>query len=156
MVQQLWPVALVVLANCVYNITTKSTPSQANAFASLTVTYLTAAAASLALLLAGRGGGALGEFSSLNWTAPVLGLSAVGLEVGYIFLYRAGWKVNTGPLVANLCLAIALVFLGRCSSASRSRPARSRGLLSAWSGWCSSAGEGTRNVCRLCGGDAPV
>ncbi|HIS52656.1 MAG TPA: hypothetical protein IAC15_07960 [Candidatus Onthomonas avicola] len=113
MVQQLWPVALVVLANCVYNITTKSTPSQANAFASLTVTYLTAAAASLALLLAGRGGGALGEFSSLNWTAPVLGLSAVGLEVGYIFLYRAGWKVNTGPLVANLCLAIALVFLGR-------------------------------------------
>lgn len=111
--QQLWPVALVVLANCVYNITTKSTPSQANAFASLTVTYLTAAAASLALLLAGRGGGALGEFSSLNWTAPVLGLSAVGLEVGYIFLYRAGWKVNTGPLAANLCLAIALVFLGR-------------------------------------------
>ena len=111
--QQLWPVALVVLANCVYNITTKSTPSQANAFASLTVTYLTAAAASLALLLAGRGGGALGEFSSLNWTAPMLGLSAVGLEVGYIFLYRAGWKVNTGPLVANLCLAIALVFFGR-------------------------------------------
>ena len=94
-------------------ITTKSTPSQANAFASLTVTYLTAAAASLALLLAGQGGGALGEFSSLNWTAPVLGLSAVGLEVGYIFLYRADWKVNTGPLVANLCLAIALVFLGR-------------------------------------------
>lgn len=32
MFQLLWPVALVVAANCVYNICTKSTPENANAF----------------------------------------------------------------------------------------------------------------------------
>ncbi len=109
----LWPLALIVLSNCVYNITAKSTPAQANAFASLTATYLTAAALSFAALLAGRGGGVPAAFGQLNWTAPVLGLAAVGLEAGYLFLYRAGWQVNTGPLVANLCLAVALIFLGR-------------------------------------------
>lgn len=108
----IWPIALVVGSNCIYNICTKSTPAAANAFLSLTVTYLAAAAASCLLFLAG-GHGALGEeLRRLNWSAVVLGAAIVGLELGYICLYRAGWKVSLGSLVANICLACALLAVG--------------------------------------------
>ena len=40
------------------------------------------------------------------------GLSVVGLELGYILIYRAGWKVSVASLVANLALACILVLVG--------------------------------------------
>ena len=108
-----WPVALVVLSNCFYNICTKSTPGGANAFLSLAVTYLTAAALAVILFLCGHRDGSLAaEFGKLNWTSVALAVSVVALEFGYISLYRAGWKVNTGSLVANITLACALVLVG--------------------------------------------
>jgi drug/metabolite transporter (DMT)-like permease len=49
----------------------------------------------------------------INWTPfVVLGLAIVGLEAGYVFLYRAGWKVSSGALTANICLAVALLIIG--------------------------------------------
>ena len=36
----------------------------------------------------------------------------MALEFGYIHVYRAGWNVNTAPLVANMALACALLFVG--------------------------------------------
>lgn len=41
-----------------------------------------------------------------------MGLAIVGLEFGYINLYRAGWNISTGSLVANVSLAIILIFVG--------------------------------------------
>ena len=46
-----WPIALITLANCFYNICTKSTPEQANPFLSLCVTYLTAAAVCISVFI---------------------------------------------------------------------------------------------------------
>ena len=109
----IWPIAIVVLANVVYNIVTKSTPSQANAFLSLTITYLVAAACAFIMyIIQGNHQKLTTELSRLNWTAIVLGISIVALEFGYINVYRAGWKVNTASLVANIALACILVFVG--------------------------------------------
>ena len=36
----------------------------------------------------------------------------MGLEIGYILLYRAGWKISSGALVANICLAFILIVIG--------------------------------------------
>ena len=52
------------------------------------------------------------EFSKLNWTSFLLGFCIIGLEVGYIYAYRVGWKVNTASLVANITLACILVVVG--------------------------------------------
>lgn len=109
----IWPVGLVVLANVLYNICTKSTPTEANAFLSLTITYLVAAGVSALLFWADRSAGGLGsELKQLNWTSLVLGVCIIGLEFGYICIYRAGWPVSMGSLVANLCLACVLVVVG--------------------------------------------
>lgn len=51
-------------------------------------------------------------FTTSVWTPFVLGLAIVGLEAGYVFLYRAGWKVSSGALTANICLAVALLIIG--------------------------------------------
>lgn len=79
----------------------------------MAVAYLTGACVSFLIYLGfGPKAPIIQELSKLNWTAPVLGLSIVALEVGYIFAYRAGWKINTASLVTNTALAIILLFVG--------------------------------------------
>lgn len=107
------PVLMVVLANTMYNVCTKSTPSEVNPFITLFFTYLVAAAVTLVLFfLFGNSSDITGEIANVNWTSIVLGISIVGLETGYILMYRAGWKVSNGSIVANICLAITLLFVG--------------------------------------------
>ena len=111
--EMIWPVLIVVLSNTFYNICTKSTPSNVNAFGTLMLTYITAAILTGAIFLfLVKPENAIFELSKANWTSIVLGIAIVGLELGYIFMYRAGWKVSSGALVANICLAIALIFVG--------------------------------------------
>ena len=45
------------------------------------------------------------ELSKVNWTSIALALDLVGLEVGYVFVYRMGWSVSTASVVANIGLA---------------------------------------------------
>ena len=36
----------------------------------------------------------------------------MGLEVGFIYAYKAGWPVNAASLVASAFLAVVLIFVG--------------------------------------------
>lgn len=113
MFQMLWPLALVVLANTLYNICTKSTPADANAFLSLSLSYLTAAIICAAIYFFAAPAALLSaELKKLNWTTAALAISIVMLEFGYICVYRAGWKVNSASLTGNIALACVLVFVG--------------------------------------------
>lgn len=109
----LWPIMLVVLSNVMYNIVAKSTPAQVNPFLSLCITYIAAAVLTLILFFSTCGHvGIAKSLKELNWTSYLLSFAIVGLEVGYIYLYRAGWNVSTGSLVANIALAAILVIVG--------------------------------------------
>ena len=109
----IWPVALVVLSNTVYQICTKDVPGNVSPFASLTVTYLVGAAFSALLhYVTHPGDSILKQITYMNWTSYVLGLVIVGLEVGWIYAYKAGWQVSTGSIVQSAFLALALIFVG--------------------------------------------
>lgn len=109
----LWPVLVVVGANTIYNISTKSTPANVNAFASLAMTYVMAALSSVVLFfLTSDGKNLLAELAKTNWTAYALGIAIIGLEFGYICIYRAGWKIGVASLVANISLACVLLVVG--------------------------------------------
>ncbi len=54
----------------------------------------------------------VGEISKINWVSVILALAIVGLEVGYVFVYRAGWTISTASVVANIGLACVLIVLG--------------------------------------------
>ncbi len=108
-----WPIALVVLSNTVYQICAKSVPEEMNPFASLTVTYLVGAAVSAVLFFAlGNKGSLIREYGRINWAPFVLGLVIVGLEAGWLFAYKAGWQVSTGFIVQSAILAVVLIFVG--------------------------------------------
>ena len=109
----LWPVLVVVGANTIYNISTKSTPANVNAFASLAMTYVMAALSSVVLFfLTSDSKNLLAEITKTNWTAYALGIAIIGLEFGYICIYRAGWKIGVASLVANISLACVLLIVG--------------------------------------------
>ncbi len=109
----LWPILIVVGANTLYNIVAKSTPANVDTFASLVITYAVAAVLSLILFLTtSQTKNFVQEFSKINWTSIVFGFSILALEFGYINVYRAGWKVSTGSLVANITLACVLLLVG--------------------------------------------
>ena len=104
---------MVILANTFYNICMKSMPADVNPFGALMVTYLVAAIISGLIFIFMVGPGNVGvEITKLNWTSIILALAIVGLEVGYVFVYRAGWTVSTASVVANIGLACVLLFVG--------------------------------------------
>ena len=113
MLHYLWPILVVIGANTLYNISAKSTPGNVNPFASLLITYLVSAVFALIMLFAtSHTKNIVSELSKANWTSVALGFAIVALEVGYIYIYRVGWKVSVGSLVANIGLACVLLLAG--------------------------------------------
>ena len=109
----IWPLLIVVGANTIYNISTKSTPSDVNAFASLATSYFIAMLGSVVMFfITSDSKNLLVEVSKTNWSALALGIAIVGLEFGYICIYRAGWKIGVASLVANISLACVLLLIG--------------------------------------------
>lgn len=114
MLNYLWPLGLVVLSNVVYQICTKSVPEGMDPFASLTVTYAVGALFSVVLFFIFHPGeNLLAEYKHLNWAPVVLGIVIVGLEIGYIYAYKAGWPVSALAIVQSSVLAVALLVLGK-------------------------------------------
>ena len=66
-------------------------PADINPLAALTVTYMMAFLSSGILYFALNRGSAnlIAEYSKLNWVPFVFGLVLVGLEVGFIYAYKA-------------------------------------------------------------------
>lgn len=113
MLSYVWPIALVVLSNVLYQICAKSVPEGIHPLASLTVTYAVGAVVSAILYFAlNRDGNLLREYSHLNWAPFALGLVIVGLEVGFIYAYKAGWQVSTASIVQSAFLAVTLIAVG--------------------------------------------
>ena len=106
-------IGLTVISNVLYHVVQKSTPGSVNPALSLVVTYATAAAACLALLPIFPLRGGLGQsLRELNWASYALAFTLIGLELGFLLAYRAGWKISLGPLVSNVAVAIVLVPVG--------------------------------------------
>ena len=113
MISYIWPIALVVLSNTLYQICAKSVPEGMNPLASLTVTYLVGAIVSCLLyFLLNRDAHLLREIRMTNWAPLVLGIVIVGLEVGFIYAFRAGWQISTAQIVSSAVLAVILIFAG--------------------------------------------
>lgn len=109
----IWPILIVVTSNTVYNICAKSTPAGINSFASLSVSYTVAAVcAAILFFITGTQKNLFTELHKANWTSFILGIAIVGLEFGFLCLYRAGWKISVGNLVTSITLACVLLVVG--------------------------------------------
>lgn len=109
----IWPMALIVCSNIIYQICAKGVPKEMDAMASMTVTYLVGAACSAVMFFAmNKNGSLVQEYAKMNWAPVLLGISVVGLEVGFIYAYKNGWPVSTASIVQSAFLAAALLIVG--------------------------------------------
>ena len=92
----------------------KSMPADVNPFGALMVTYIVSAIiTAIIFVFMVKPSNVMFELSKRSiWTSIVLALVLVGLEVGYVFVYRAGWSVSTASVVANIGLACVLLVVG--------------------------------------------
>jgi len=50
--------------------------------------------------------------SKVNWASWALGASIVGIEVGFLLAYRAGWNVSLAGIATNTSAALLLLPIG--------------------------------------------
>ena len=113
MFSYIWPLALVIVSNLVYQICAKSIPSGLNPFASLTVSYLLAAFISfLFYFLLNKDSNIFAEYRKLNWSSFLLGLSLLGMELGWIYAFKAGWEISTAQIIQSAILGSLLLLVG--------------------------------------------
>jgi len=53
--------------------------------------------------------GLAAEFKKLNWASFVLALAVVGIEFGYLLMYRAGWNLGIAAVLATGISSLILV-----------------------------------------------
>ena len=85
-----WPLVVIIVAGIAYHVAQKSL-SAASPWPILTVAYGVAFALSLGLAL--TQGGPVRARPMPYLAAVLVGLAAFGIEAGFFFLYRAGWKL---------------------------------------------------------------
>jgi drug/metabolite transporter (DMT)-like permease len=52
------------------------------------------------------------EKSTFSWPILAIAVGVVGLDVGFLLAYRAGWGISSAPLFANVTLALAVLPIG--------------------------------------------
>ncbi len=103
-------ISLAILSSVLYHFSQKSTPAEANPAVALLVTYAVAIGLSVSLLFfIPAKGGLFAEVSRLNWASYLLALSIVGLEVGFLLVYRSGWSIGLAAVLVNVVASLILV-----------------------------------------------
>jgi multidrug transporter EmrE-like cation transporter len=110
--QTIW-LGIAIAATVGYHVVLKLTPAGANPYLSLAVSYAVVTVLFAGVYLVAPGPtpfrAALGE---LNWTAPLLGLIVVFLDLGFFMLYRGGFDVSLGQLITQSAGALLLLLVG--------------------------------------------
>jgi multidrug transporter EmrE-like cation transporter len=110
--QMAW-LGIAIAATVAYHLVLKLTPAGANPYLSLAMTYAVVTAVFSAVYAVLPGPMSLrAAFHELDWTAPVLGVVVVFLDLGFLMLYRGGFDVSLGQLVTQSAAALLLLLLG--------------------------------------------
>jgi len=103
-------ISLAIASSALYHFVQKSTPGNVNFAVSLLVTYVVSLGITLLIFaFFPAKDGFIAELRGLNWASYVLALSLVGLEVGFLLVYRAGWNIGIAAVLVNVVASLILV-----------------------------------------------
>ena len=123
-------IVVTIASNVLYHIAQKLMPSAANPVLALLVAYLAAAAICALLLPAFPVGTSLPiALRQLNVASLALALAIVGLELGFLLAYRAGWSITTAGLISNTAVGVLLVPIGVAFFRERPTVTNGAGIL---------------------------
>ena len=104
---------LAIVTTVGYHLVMKLTPAAVNPFLSLAASYMIGAAVFLACYALTPDAPPLREgLRPLNWTVFALAVSVVGLDIGFLMLYRSGFDVSLGQIVTQSAAALILLVAG--------------------------------------------
>ena len=96
--------ALTIISNTLYHLFQKATSPDVNPALALALTYGVAMVFCLLLLPFIPLKTDLGQsLRQINWASYALGIAIVGLELGFLLAYRAGWDLSVAALVSRNC-----------------------------------------------------
>jgi drug/metabolite transporter (DMT)-like permease len=103
-------ITLAIFSSALYHFSAKSTPANINFAVALIVTY--AVALTLTLLAAfffPAPNGILAELKQLNWASFLLAIAIVGIEFGFLMVYRSGWNLGIAAVLVNVVASLILL-----------------------------------------------
>ena len=104
---------LAIAASVLYHLFSRSIPAGAHPLLAMIVTYLISALIAALLLPFFPLPGSLGaSLRQLNWTSIGLAVAILGIELGFLLAYRAGWNISLAPLVAIATTTVILLPVG--------------------------------------------
>jgi multidrug transporter EmrE-like cation transporter len=103
-------ITLAILSSAFYHFVAKSTPSNVNFTVSLLVTYSLAFIVTLiGFLFFPIKNGVLTEIKQLNWASIGLAVAVVGIEFGFLLVYRSGWNLGIAAVLVYVVASLILV-----------------------------------------------
>lgn len=103
-------ITLAIASSALYHFVAKSTPTNVNFTVSLLVTYAFAfGVVLLTFLFFPIQKGLTIELKQLNWATFLLAIAIVGIEFGFLLVYRAGWNIGIAAVLVNVVATLILV-----------------------------------------------
>ena len=103
-------ITLAILSSALYHFVARSTPSNVNFTVSLLVTYAVAFAVTLlGFFFFPVPNGIIPEIRQLNWASIGLAVAVVGIEFGFLLVYRAGWNLGIAAVLVNVVASLILL-----------------------------------------------
>jgi drug/metabolite transporter (DMT)-like permease len=124
------PIVLVVVSTVIYQLGQRAIPAGVNAGVATLAAYVIAMAGTLATLPLFSGGASVtASVRMLNYGSLLVGLGALGIEIGFLLAYRAGWQIGTTSLIANAMVAVALLAISAAFFRESITAPRAAGIL---------------------------
>src|SRR3990172_590771 len=103
-------ITLAICSSALYHFVAKSTPATINFSVSLLVTYAVAFSVVLLTLFFFPMPNGFGfELKQLNWASIGLAIAIVGIEFGFLLVYRSGWNLGIAAVLVNVVASLILV-----------------------------------------------
>ncbi|MFM8369816.1 MAG: EamA family transporter [Chloroflexota bacterium] len=102
-------ITLAITSSAFYHFVAKSTPTNVNFTVSLLVTYGVAFVATLFTFFFFPTSNVVAELKQLNWASIGLAVAIMGIEFGYLLMYRAGWNLGIAAVLTTTLASLILV-----------------------------------------------
>jgi len=123
-------ILLTIISNALYHIFLKLLPSGTHPAIALIIAYGSALLACVFyLLLFPPAEGLLPSLRKISWVNVGVGLAIVGLELGFILAYRAGWNISMAGIVSASAVAVILLPMGLLAFKERISPINLLGVV---------------------------
>ena len=103
-------ITLAICSSALYHFAAKSTPSNVNFTVSLLVTYAVAFVITwVGFFFFPVTNGIAAELKQLNWASIGLAIAIVGIEFGFLLVYRSGWNLGIAAVLTNVVASLILL-----------------------------------------------